>query len=201
MTDAATEQTPREKLQAAITQLGLTIESVFVPFSQSRNKGEKHPSLNWKVTVRRQYAPGHVHDVLTTDYMAGCAHAPGYGKKPSIHWDRPARMWQMAVAAWECEHGYQAAYFSYASGFTRANVGGKHKPIHPDAVDVLWSLTQDSNVLDAGGFEEWAREYDYDTDSRQAEATYRACLDIALKLRAAIGDAGLQLLRDAGQGY
>ena len=51
----------------------ITVESVFVPFSQSRSKDQDTPNLNWKVTVKRDGR-----DVLTTDYSAGLAHAPGY---------------------------------------------------------------------------------------------------------------------------
>jgi len=74
-------------------------------------------------------------------------------------------------------------------------------PLVPKDADVMHSLSLDASVLDTGTFEEWASEFGYDTDSRAAEATYRACLDIALKLRSMIGEAGMQLLRDAGQDY
>ncbi len=70
---AETMQTSKERLSQAIEKAGLSVKSTFVPFSQSRNKDEKQPSLNWKVTL--------VHngkDVITTDYMAGCAHCPAY---------------------------------------------------------------------------------------------------------------------------
>jgi hypothetical protein len=59
----------------------------------------------------------------------------------------------------------------------------------------------DAGALEYGGFEGWASEYGYDTDSRSAEATYLACLDIGLKLRASIGEAGLDQLRDLFADY
>ena len=182
----------KKDIAAVIAGLGLTLEAKFVPFSQSRNKAEKHRSLNWTVTVKRNGR-----DVLSTDYSAGIAHCPSYDKKPPAAWDRPARMWPGMVAEFETESGFQAAPFT-AWGGLRAN---KAKPILPDAVDVFYSLTMDSGVLDAGSFEDWASEYGYDSDSRQAEKTYRACLDIALKLRAAIGDSGMATLRDAFADY
>lgn len=40
-------------IDSALADLGLTVDSVFVPFSRSRNKGEKYKSLNWQVTVKR----------------------------------------------------------------------------------------------------------------------------------------------------
>lgn len=183
-----------EKTQIAevIAQLGLTITSEFIPFSRSRNKDEKHKSLNWKVTVQRNGR-----DVLTCDYSAGAGQCPSYGRKPPAAWDRPARFWPELVAEFETESGYQTRPFTTWGWFS----ADKSKPILPDAVDVLYSLISDSSVLDAGGFEEWASEFGYDPDSRHAESIYRACLEIALKMRAAIGDSGMGLLRDAFQDY
>lgn len=118
-----------------------------------------------------------------------------------------------AVTAAECESGVKMGLHPFGSG--RDNVFlpvrvpvredgrtvQKHEPIMPDPLDVVYSLTMDSSVLDAGGFEEWAAEFGYDLDSRKAEATYRACLEIALKMRGAIGDSGLALLAEAFQDY
>lgn len=166
---------------ALISELGLTVESVFVPFSQSRNKAEKHPTLNWRVTLKRDGR-----DILTTDYSAGSAHCPAYkaktlGAQNSVDRDNAIR--------WECEHGRAKLAIS----------GGR--PILPGTIDVLYSLAMDSDVLDAGGFEQWAGDLGYDTDSRSAETTYRACLDIALKMRSGLGDDNLRRLREAFQDY
>ena len=46
----------------------------------------------------------------------------------------------------------------------------------PVLCDVMYSLLLDITVLDFDTFEEWAREYDYDEDSRRAERLYIACL-------------------------
>ena len=183
-----TERNPGDR-QATIDKLGLTISAKFVPFSQSRNAKEKSPSLNWQVTLLRDGR-----EVLTTDYSAGCAHAPSYkqtwGRRTSEDQERDSRV------AWECENGRPAGQF----------VNIRHRAqnpptLQPDTEGVIWSLVMDSDVIDAGGFESWASDLGYDPDSRKAEATYRACLEIALKLRAAIGDAGLAALREAFEGY
>ena len=176
----------------AIASLGLTVESVFVPFSQSRNKAEQSPSLNWVVTVKRNGR-----DVITTDYSAGMCHCPAYKRKVPATWNRPARMWQPLACAAECENGNELGAFTSWGGFRH----DRAKPILPDALDVIYSLVMDSSVLDAGGFENWAADYGYATDSRSAESTYRACLDIALKMRGAIGESGLETLHDAFQDY
>lgn len=193
MGDWKTEAAARK---AAITEilasLGLTVESEFVPFSRSRNKDEKSPSLNWKVTVKRNGR-----DFLSTDYMAGCGHCPSYNVKVSPHWNLPARLWREEVARFECESGFKARGFTSRGGFSPDS----DKPIKPDPVDVIYSLVMDSSVLDYGGFEDWASEYGYEPDSRKAESIYRACLETALKMRGAIGDAGMETLRNAYQDY
>lgn len=179
----------KESIEAIAAQLGLTLHSEFVPFSKSRNAGEKSPSLNWKVTLRKNGR-----DILTTDYMAGCGHCPSYkasvkelGSKDCIMRDEAIRR--------ECETGHRALP---VVGSVVRSMG---MPILPDLADVLYSLASDSDALDSSGFEEWAEDYGYDTDSRKAEATYRTCLELALKLRNALGEQGLATLREALQDY
>jgi hypothetical protein len=155
MESSANETAPRDKIAAAMAELGLTIESQFVPFSQSRNKDSKWKSLNWRY---------------------------------------PASRFRDMAADFEIESGREALS-SFGSDFRPG------APILPDSVDVMWSLSRDADVLDSGGFEDWAAEYGYDSDSRSAESTYRACLEIALKLRGAIGEAGIEKLREAGEDF
>lgn len=65
---------------------------------------------------------------------------------------------------------------------------GKKQPRRPDpkkplrVENVLESLAVDAAVIHHDSFESWAGEYGYDTDSRKAEKTYRACRDAAEKL-------------------
>lgn len=181
-----------QQIATAIAALGLTVESKFVPFSQSRHKDEKRPCLNWIVRIECKGR-----EVLTTEYMAGMGHCPAYKSKVPAAWDRPARMWQPLACAEECENGHALGLFTSWGRFRH----DKAKPILPDAFDVIYSLIVDSRVLDSGGFEEWAMEYDYDPDSRKAESLYRTCLETALKLRAAIGDSGMGMLRDLFEDY
>ena len=176
----------RKEIEAFMAEYGLRVGSEFLPFSSSRNAGEKHRSLNWKVTLRRD-TPGRSTAILTTDYMAGMAHCPSYpkGGRLSVYDDQRC--------AKECEYGYAL----YAKG-AEMNM---RRPILPDPCDVLSSLALDASILDAGSFEDWASEFGYDPDSRKAEATYRACLEIALKLRQGLGDEGLRKLQEAAQDY
>lgn len=171
-------------IHATIEALGLTVSSRFIPLSQSRNKHEKHPTLNWEVTVSKNDRA-----ILSTLYSAGSAHCPAYLAKGLGHTNSIMRD---AAIRYECEQGFASLH---VFGLKRG------KPLMPDALDVLYSLAMDASVLDAGGFENWASDFGYDTDSRKAESVYRACLDIALKLRAALGDEGLNNLRNAFEGY
>lgn len=59
----------------------------------------------------------------------------------------------------------------------------------PSAEDVMECLLSDaSGVESSRGFEDWCAEMGFDTDSRKAEATYRACERNAEKLRRLLGD-------------
>jgi hypothetical protein len=177
--------TAQETAAAACDALGLTINAKFVPFSQSRNKHEKRPSLNWLVTLFVDGRP-----ILETDYGAGCGHCPSY-KQGRMTVD------QAQAVKFECERG--VPYKVSAAG-AYSPVGSK--PILPDREDVVYSLIMDSSsIFDAGGFESWASGLGYDPDSRKAEAVYRACLEIALKLRSGIGEAGMAKLQEAFQDY
>lgn len=172
----------RESIAATVERLGLSVESDFIPWSRSRNAGEKEPSLNWRVWLRR-----YVHTdgtekprvIVETLYSAGMAHCPSYSQRDWKTVDGNAAVRQ------ECETGR-----SHKHPFRR-------EPIELDALDVIASLVLDASVLEAGGFEEWAAEMGWDADSRKAEATWKECLDIALKMRQGVGEAGMVDLAEA----
>ena len=175
-----------------LAALGLSVACEFVPLSKSRNATKAGPksvndlSLNWRVTALRN---GHA--ILTTDYMQGIGHAPSY--KASVR----------ALGHANSLMRFEALLHEAEKGTRAPRVGLFHGPAltPPSAADVFYSLSMDASVLDSATFEEWASELGYDTDSRAAEKIYRLCLDIALKLRAAIGEAGLEQLREAFQDY
>jgi hypothetical protein len=164
----------KEELEAFVAKYDIKLACQFVPFSRSRNQGAEYPSLNWKVTVNKADR-----DILTTDYMAGCAHAPSYKQLRTKDSDKAVRE--------ECESGKSVRY--------------PRKPILPKVIDVLYSLASDAGVLDSSSFEDWASDFGYDVDSRKAELIYRACLEIALALRNGLGDTVLKELQEACQDY
>lgn len=167
--------------------LGLTVACTFVPFSLSRNAKEAQPSLNWKCNVLRNGKA--ITGLSTVDYMQGSGHCPAskagakrFPIKPDL---------KRAVAL-ECETGKRAGFAQHMGRpyQTAASIAP------PSAVDVISALCMDSDVIDYARFEDWAECFGYDADSRSAEKTYRACLEIALALRAAIGETELQALRE-----
>lgn len=160
---------------AQLDEDGYRLHAVFVPWSKSRNAKEKHRSLNWRVTLTYN---GKV--AASVDYSAGIAHCPSYKVGDNS-------VYRAEKLAQETEFGYAAMPHG--------------KSIDPDLADVLYSLVSDASVLDANSFEDWASEFGYDPDSRNAEKTYRACLDISLNMRNTLGEAELARLRELFQDY
>lgn len=165
-----------------IESLGITYTAQLVPFSKSRNaKPVTKPgdlSINWKVTLAKGA------NTLTTDYSAGIGHLPGYKQT----WHGRMSVDEFDAIKRACETGKTGKF-------------GTLKIPAPSIEDVLYSLVSDSTAIDAGSFEDWASDYGYDTDSREAERIYKQCIDIGLALRRVVGDAKLQELREAFQDY
>jgi len=174
-------------IAAIATRAGISMESAFVPFSQSRNAkpgkdGKPWRSLNWRVTLKRG-----ARLIVETDYAQGEAWAPASNWPAFYDYDKRIRA--NAIGD-EIETGRIAKPDSYA-GFLRTA-----KPVPaPSIGDVLQSLARDSDVLDSAGFDDWVREFGYDTDSRAAEEIYRTCVDLALKLKSGLGEHLLSEVR------
>lgn len=216
--------------KSVVDELGLTVEALFVPFSQSRNKNEQHISLNWIVTLKRGGK-----DVMTTEYSAGIAHCPGYkreivptnfvGHRYRSRSTTTLNAWtyreatpterlnqfRTAVATAECESGKAMVLnpWGHDDSFKIRRVpyqeDGQQRSrtidILPNPLDVIYSLIRDADVLDAGGFESWADDLGYNSDSIQHKAIYDKCLDHALKLRQHIGEVGINKLQEAFNEY
>lgn len=163
-------ETTKDDLVRFMNEHSIIIKCEFVPFSRSRNAGEKHRSLNYIVTVSVKGK-----DVLVSPYSMGAAFIPGIkGMGPTVE---------------------RQEMEEYATETGRASKSNPVK-IWPDEIDVLACLAHDAGAIDYANFEDWAEWNGYDTDSRKAEAAYRSCLETALALRAALGDANLTRLRE-----
>jgi len=213
--------TPDIVATAALAALGLTIESVFVPFSQSRNKAEKRNSLNWKVSLCRNGKA-----FLTCDYSAGIAHCPGYKvKEAPLGFRTPNFMLPMgqvykgttsrfraatererlnfyreSIATAECESG-RAMRFNEWAGSADFKPIPTSSLILPVSLDVFYSVVMDSSVLDYATQAEWGAEFGYDIDSIKGESIYRLCISHTLALRTAIGESGIDALKTAFEDY
>lgn len=181
--DASEAGEAGEPTRDLIAKAGLTVGAVFVPFSQSRNAKEKHPSLNWRVTLQCKGR-----DVLTCDYSAGSAHCPADKK----NWSEPHA--KREAVRLECETGKAAREFSSLS-----HVSANGPAIMPNDRDVIASLLLDASVLDAWSFADWAADCGYSDDSRKARAIYDECLAHALAFQAAVGAYAFAELREAAR--
>jgi len=161
-----------------LRDLGITFEYKFVPWSQSRFRLNKNPSLNWEISLfyKRKL-------VLNVDYTAGMGHAPAYK-----HNDQTLYNFEKVLK--ECETGIE---------YTIRH--GKRNKILPNPNDVMYSLLLDAEVIDYASFEDWASSMGVDTDSRKAENDYKACLKIALQLRAGLGQDLINHLKEMFQDY
>lgn len=188
------ELTNEQRLEV-VRSLGLSIEAAFVPWSQSRNREEKHRSLNWRVTVLVARGGAKPRAILTTDYSAGIGHAPSYVSYFKTNFDK--LLADHAIAA-ECETGYRHVRGSEHSPDRPSKTADK---IEFDELGFWASLTMDADVLNYRDFEDWAGSLGFDTDSRRADRAYSECVRHAIALRADLGDDGLQKLREAFIGY
>jgi len=173
--------TYKELTAARLKELGLTMETKFIPFSQSRNAESDWQSLNWKVTVKRNDR-----EVITTDYSAGVAHCPSYKQNPKD------KYLQRIAISHEVENGNKAKI-----SFSDHAYPSKQK-IEPNLSDVIYSIVMDSDVLQYESFEAWAICFGYDEDSRASERIYNECLKTALQVNA---DLPLDDLRELYKDY
>jgi hypothetical protein len=188
--------TAADKLGAFIVAQGLTMAAEFIPYSKAAAKredwktdgpgGKPWRGLTWRITISKGGR-----EVIGTDYSTGIAHCPAY-KAPISRMGYQHSLMRDGAISHEIETGK-----TWVESF-----GGMGKRIDPPAfAEVLASLAMDASVLDEATFEDWASSLGYEPDSRKAEAIYRACLEIALRLRSALGDNGLSDLREAAEDY
>lgn len=104
------------------------------------------------------------------------------------------------VESWAREHGPKRGAGSHGWRTTREHFIKRPRTLdgaayfdsvkdqfRPDIADLLDCLAMESDVFGYESFEDWAESFGYDTDSRKAEATYKACQTIARDLRRVLG--------------
>lgn len=183
-----THDEKRAAVAALLTRERVEYTAVFVPQSASRNSGEKQPTLNWRVTLRHlSPIDGQVTHSMALDYSQGIGHVPGY----------PHFVGRMTIDAKE-----RVRLFDLSAETGRYPGPGAilTKPLPPPhAADVLHSIVMDNPHEET--FECWAQELGYDTDSRKAEAIYRACIEQTRAAERVFGRAVLQELATILEDY
>jgi hypothetical protein len=173
-----------QNLKNLIDEMGITIESKFIPFSQSRNKNDKWESLNWKIRISVKGKP-----ILETDYSVGMGYCPSYLAKYSPE-KYPGV--EAAVKA-ECETGYAHQYFDKWADKVRPT----KKKIEPCIVSVMRKLVADAEAIDCAGFEDWCRNYWFTADLNKARETYEESLKVAIALNDGLEKDEMVELKDA----
>jgi len=177
------------QLESVIEQLGLTYTATFVPTKQPAET-VRHPELHWVCTLTK----GHRH--MTIPYRQGCAHVIGYQHYHKNPYERRLHDKMIRTA---CETGKYVIHKRAWLG--ELFIQSKAAQPAPKLADVLYCLVLDACVLDTSRFEEWAENFGYDTDSREAEKTYRQCIEQSLQFKNLIGQAALDTLKEAFQDY
>ena len=167
-------------LAARMAELGLTVDAVKAP--------KPGDMFHFAVTVKRNGR-----HVLGTTYRCGKGHAIDRTTGKPFPWVGGKRTNKQR----DIDDAINRAIESGQNERSGRSVGIRDVlwPA-PDGADILWCLLSDASALDCGTFEEWASDLGYDTDSRKAEKTYRACLAIGLALRAALGNDELAALQE-----
>jgi len=92
-------------------------------------------------------------------------------------WARDADHWRCTIM---CGRARMIVHFSKGSG---------HHGEPAELPEVLDSLAMDAaGIVNARDFADWCAEYSYDTDSRKAERTFKACKRQAASLRSLLLD-------------
>ena len=135
--------------------------------------------------------------------MQGIGNGPGY-KEPRSRSLFDVEAWNRIYLIYAAHEGKGAARWvtpaDAAIGIVPDSPERRQRSTRlaaPTLREVLWSLCMDANVIDSPSFEDWASDCGYDEDSRKAEAVYNACIAIAIKLRAMIGDSTIEQLNEA----
>lgn len=151
-----------EQLALLAGELGLTLAFEYVPHDYPVIYRVKDMQRHWRVTVHKD---GEL--ILTTDYSEGIGYCDAYPEdgrltaRDSINIRR------------ECERGPES--------------GSPKQPF-----TALWLLADESRgVMQSASFEDWAGRFGLDTDSGEAEQTYRECVERYHRLNSAIGDDGI----------
>lgn len=190
-----------QALPQLLESLGVTVESRYLGVQREpADKKTDEPGwlhLAFAVTVKRAGRAD-----IATPYKLGVGHV----KLPA------APTWQMVDAV-----GTRPLAENILSALHRGkrvkpeydpceralyDAAARAQGLAPKPADVLHSLLMDGDAFFNGEtFEDWCENYRYDTDSRKAEAMYRACDEIGRRLARMFSPDEIAQLREAASEY
>lgn len=187
-------------IAAFIAKHGLTMTAVSIPHRSDRDpnatKQERawdETAGHWRVTITGR-DPRHTH---TCEYSMGSAHRV---------WKKGARNSVLLGGSYYIEserrdvQDGQRVQQKYLAGKTIHLVDMVKKlsePMPPTLDMVLDSLAMDADGwTNTRDFASWCADFGMDTDSRKAEAAYKACAETAKGLRFLLGEDAYNELRN-----
>lgn len=173
------------EMESQLKELGFSLEVLSGP--------NGHVNKDWpciQFTVRLMFQGKRV---LDTDYSMGVGHVNP--KTATVRIYDPAgrftREEEALLDTWR-----RKPYANFSNKDTWANVAAKlakKEKLTPTLPEVLHSLLMDGSPhFNHQSFEDWASEYGYGEDSREAERIYRLCDDIGRKLAHAMPQKTLE---------
>lgn len=204
---------------AYLVEQGIAYAATFVPQNMSRNSATKDergniiPSLNWRVSLTSTRAS------LTTDYMQGIGHVPGYAhayggfktpyetrqlnaeqNRASMLGTYPAVKQGQKEKDGKLVTNWVPAQPKHYKQNVFVNIVRIRLPV-PSVAAVLNSLILDADVVNYACFEDWADSFGYDKDNRSAERIYGACKQSAAELYRVFTRTQREFLANALQDY
>lgn len=182
-----------EMLEPTVDQLltNFSLDYTYIPGSTKDKTEDGKSDWRLKYIVHIFYKQKLV---LSTEYSMGAAHIPGWD---NFGWQGPKTVHDLQIL----ETILKTGTHHVVMGPKGPQLSMQPLPIAPILKDVMYCLISDSDAAQYRDFEDWAENYGYDADSRKAEKIYQACMEIALKLRAELGDDLMAELRVAFQDY
>lgn len=182
--------TKQTDITAKLTELGFALEIKSGPTGKFENDW---PAIAFGVALLFK---GKL--VLETEYSLGIGHVDIKKARPDSIMGGWTSAEQSMLYAW---HSNPSVRFKDEG--VRAKIAAKlakQQGVRPELDSVVHSLLMDGEAFfNAQSFEDWAGDFGYDSDSRKAEAIYRACDSIGRKLSAHIPKTVLGEARELTQ--
>ena len=129
-----------------------------------------------------------------TEITALCAELAIGFKLVSLGLQGPTENWDQAHNAYKVtiSRGRKRATIDFRTG-----TGWK---VDPDLADVLSCMVSDASAGEAS-FDDFCSDFGYDSDSRKAHATWKACRKMSERLSRLLDSAEIERLREACQDF